>query len=127
MAKIKFAHWARPIGISAAGMAALSGIPTVFYDWPGLAIGIYAMIVGTVYFILLWRFQFLGVLSLAFEIYYLASVLMISMSVLLYFTVPTILAGITGTISGIFFLIGALMGDKGLTLNELFKPPRAAE
>eukprot|EP01098_Paradermamoeba_levis_P012800 TRINITY_DN5688_c0_g1_i2.p1 TRINITY_DN5688_c0_g1~~TRINITY_DN5688_c0_g1_i2.p1 ORF type:complete len:127 (+),score=19.37 TRINITY_DN5688_c0_g1_i2:62-442(+) len=124
MAKLKYGHWARPIGITGSAMSALGGIAACFYPWPGLAVGVYSIIIGVIFFCILWRFQSLGFLLLAFEMYYVASALMITASIFMMFTVPTILAGMVCVISGTFYLIGAVGGEKGLPLDEMFRPPR---
>jgi len=120
--KIKWNLWARSMALCAAWCLFFGGFPYIWayeQNWPGLAI--YCWIVSGFIIIFLWPIKQLGPFLFVVQQYYINAVVFICLAIYPCFDVPSFLGGVCLFFSGIMFLVGAISGEKGRSLEDLRK------
>ncbi len=88
--------------------------------WPQMPIYCYAVVlVLALLFADSWPFDHIGVLRIVVQNYWVNAVLLVGLSIYMFFSLPTLIGGVCAALSGIMFAAAAATGEKGKTLAQL--------
>eukprot|EP01092_Planopodium_desertum_P016205 TRINITY_DN89480_c0_g1_i1.p1 TRINITY_DN89480_c0_g1~~TRINITY_DN89480_c0_g1_i1.p1 ORF type:complete len:134 (+),score=4.14 TRINITY_DN89480_c0_g1_i1:45-446(+) len=122
MAKVKFNHWARMVAFTAALIMIDTGIISCFYPAGVLGeriVGIYSVVLGVILLPFMAPFRFFGRLLYIFQIFWFAFILLAVMSVILYLTTPTVIAGLTLDLAAVLYLVAAIRKEERVSPDVL--------
>eukprot|EP01125_Pyxidicula_operculata_P006310 TRINITY_DN2189_c0_g1_i1.p1 TRINITY_DN2189_c0_g1~~TRINITY_DN2189_c0_g1_i1.p1 ORF type:complete len:131 (+),score=12.79 TRINITY_DN2189_c0_g1_i1:68-460(+) len=123
--RIQWSLWARSMALSGAYCLTFGSFAYIFAyddDWPQRFI--YDMIVSFIVTIFLYPLKYLRGGLIVVQNFYVNALLLVGLGVWPLLELPSILGGICLVVSGIFYLIAAVMGEKGMTMAELKTGPR---
>lgn len=125
-ANIKLNMWASQIALSGCWCAILGAIPCFFYPKSTLYAA-YSIAVGALLVPFMWPARPLGPLLLLFHSQFiLTGVILLGLSILMFFRVPTTMGGICWAVAAIVYFIAGFRGEKGETCESISKPQGGA-
>ncbi|KAL6044045.1 hypothetical protein QOT17_023532 [Balamuthia mandrillaris] len=121
--KLKWSGWGRTLALAGGYWAINGGIVDLFYkynDGYQYIVGAYSIFIGILIIAFLWPFKFLGPILIVANFNTLPlGILLLAAGPFCCTLAPTLVAGVVIFLAGIFFVIGGILREKNLSLDEV--------